>query len=61
MDLNNLQWRKSRRSSEAGDHCVELADATTTVAVRDSKNPNAGTILLTHNNFRHLTDAIKAL
>jgi hypothetical protein len=61
MDLNNLQWRKSQRSSERGDRCVELAEATTAVAIRDSKNPAAGTILLTHSEFRHLTDAIKAL
>jgi hypothetical protein len=61
MDLTTAQWRKSKRSRSNGDDCVEVATIPNTVAVRDSKNPNGGTILLTRSNFHHLTNAIKAL
>lgn len=38
--MEKLNWRKSRRSSELGDNCVEIADAGHALAVRDSKNSN---------------------
>ncbi|MEU7468100.1 DUF397 domain-containing protein [Streptomyces sp. NPDC044984] len=42
MELN---WRKSSYSSDQGGNCVEIAEVpSSTVAVRDSKNP-AGPIL----------------
>jgi hypothetical protein len=44
--LGNLTWRKSSYSSDQGGECLEVADppCTTTVAIRDSKNP-AGPVL----------------
>ena len=36
-------WRKSSRSS-GGDNCVEVATTSTTVGVRDSKNPQDGVL-----------------
>ncbi|MBC2907658.1 DUF397 domain-containing protein [Streptomyces cupreus] len=39
-----LAWRKSTHSGDQGGDCVEIAEGTTAVAVRDSKNP-AGPIL----------------
>jgi Domain of unknown function (DUF397) len=43
--LGPLTWRKSSYSSDQGGDCVEIAEApTSTIAVRDSKNP-AGPIL----------------
>jgi hypothetical protein len=36
---NDLTWRKSTRSGAAG-HCVEMADTSAAVLVRDSKNAN---------------------
>lgn len=37
----NIGWRKSARSSNNGENCVEVARAYTppTIASRDSKNP----------------------
>lgn len=37
-DLSKAKWRKSRRSTNSGGNCVEVAN--TLDAVRDSKNPD---------------------
>ena len=37
-------WRKSSYSGDQGGNCVEIAETTSTVSVRDSKTP-AGPIL----------------
>ncbi|MBP2340113.1 hypothetical protein JOF41_006291 [Saccharothrix coeruleofusca] len=37
-DLTRAKWRKSRRSTNSGGNCVEVAN--TLDAVRDSKNPD---------------------
>ncbi|MFE6359479.1 DUF397 domain-containing protein [Streptomyces sp. NPDC057806] len=37
-------WRKSSYSGDQGGSCVEIAEATDSVAIRDSKTP-AGPIL----------------
>lgn len=39
-------WRKSSRSSGGSSNCVELADLGEGVAVRDSKNPGGGVLVL---------------
>ncbi|TDC55464.1 DUF397 domain-containing protein [Actinomadura sp. KC345] len=43
-DLKRIAWRKSSHSSQEGGTCVEVANLSTTVAVRDSTDP-AGPIL----------------
>jgi hypothetical protein len=46
VDPTGLVWRKSSRSGAGGNsNCVELAHLGTVIAVRDSKNPAAGTLL----------------
>ncbi|MFJ2001839.1 DUF397 domain-containing protein [Streptomyces chartreusis] len=44
--LANVQWRKSSYSGNTGGDCVEVADLTPRIAVRDSKNPGVGTVTL---------------
>lgn len=44
-DLDRAVWRKSSRSSASGSDCVEVAEMTGVVGVRDSKDP-AGPVLL---------------
>ncbi|SCK49733.1 DUF397 domain-containing protein [Streptomyces sp. WMMB 322] len=34
-----VAWRKSSYSDNAGGECIEVTDATPTVNIRDSKNP----------------------
>lgn len=49
-------WRKSTRSTANGDNgaCVEIAFAGPVVAVRDSKNPTAGTLAFPATAFTRL-------
>ncbi|MFD7877081.1 DUF397 domain-containing protein [Streptomyces sp. NPDC059766] len=44
--LGTATWRKSSHSGSSGGDCVEVADLTPSeaIAVRDSKNPSAGTL-----------------
>jgi hypothetical protein len=43
-DLDRAVWRKSSRSSASGSNCVEVAELSDSVGVRDSKDP-AGPVL----------------
>ncbi|MGI5323613.1 DUF397 domain-containing protein [Actinomadura nitritigenes] len=61
MPTSELVWRKASRSTAEGDNCVEVADGTGVVAVRDSKDPDGPMLVLSRGEFRHLTDAIKHL
>ncbi|MFC4911594.1 DUF397 domain-containing protein [Actinomadura gamaensis] len=61
MDVTTLQWRKSSRSHDDGDHCVELADASTGVAIRDSKNPDGGHVTVERAAFCVVLEQIKSL
>ncbi len=47
-DLSRAVWRKSRRSSDNGGACVEVArNIPSIVAVRDSKNPDGPALVFT--------------
>ena len=52
------EWRKSSYSG-GGNNCVEVAAGTDTVAVRDSKNPQAGQLLFDPATWTAFTAAIK--
>ena len=52
MDLTHTKWRKSSYTTSNGGNCVELADVTGAVAVRDSKDPNGPVLLLTRAALR---------
>jgi hypothetical protein len=58
-DLTGAAWRKSARSSANGD-CVEVADNLPgVVAVRDSKNPDAGTLQFTAQEWTAFVAAVR--
>ncbi|MGQ0837339.1 DUF397 domain-containing protein [Actinokineospora sp.] len=45
-DLSRVTWRKSSRSEDNGGQCVEVATAPGWAAIRDSKNPAGGALLM---------------
>lgn len=51
LNLTRAQWRKSSYSGSSGGECVEVADLTPRIAVRDSKNPDAGAFSVTPEAF----------
>ncbi|MGC0382730.1 DUF397 domain-containing protein [Streptomyces sp. SAI-129] len=53
-------WRKSSYSGEGdGNECVEVANSTTHVAVRDSKAPSCGTLTVPAEVFATFLGGIK--
>ncbi|MEU7098767.1 DUF397 domain-containing protein [Streptomyces longwoodensis] len=60
QDLTRPQWRKSSFSGSNGGDCVEVADTPAHVAVRDSKNPDHGTLTLTPKAFAAFVGFVSA-
>lgn len=53
-------WHKSTRSAD-NQNCVEVADnLPQVVAVRDTKNRDAGTLLFTHDEWTAFVSGVKA-
>ncbi|MEV5824940.1 DUF397 domain-containing protein [Spirillospora sp. NPDC052242] len=61
MDLSKATWRKSVRSSEQGDNCVELASVSGIVAIRDSKDPVGPKLVVSRRDFRRFAEVLKEL
>jgi hypothetical protein len=59
-DLLNAAWRKSSYSGGEGGNCIELADLGEGLAVRDSKNPAAGTVAVGPNARAAFLAAVRA-
>ena len=57
-DLSTARWRKSSRSTDTSN-CVEVTAIDQAVAVRDSKHPTGGTLILTHRTWTEFTTAIR--
>ncbi|GAA2600800.1 DUF397 domain-containing protein [Actinomadura fulvescens] len=59
MDLSDVTWRKSSRSTSQGGECVELAEVPSIIAVRDSTDPQGPVLTFGHDAFRRFMDGIK--
>jgi hypothetical protein len=57
-DLSIARWRKSSRSTDKAN-CVEVAATGSAVAVRDSKHPTGGTLILTPPAWTAFTTALR--
>ncbi len=59
LDMSQAVWRKSTRSSPSCDNCVEVAFVGGAIAVRDSKNPSAGFLVFTPDEWDAFVDGTK--
>jgi predicted secreted Zn-dependent protease len=59
MRYANLTWRKSTRSAAAG-HCVEVANVTAAVLVRDSKDANSPVLTFATSEWSGFIAGIRA-
>jgi hypothetical protein len=57
--LSQAVWRKSSRSG-GGEECVEIARLNSTVAVRDSKDPDGPKLALSPDAWRAFDRAVRA-
>ena len=54
-----VQWKKSSRS-QLSQECVEYSHLGSTVALRDSRSPSRGTIVISDSAWRIFLDAVRA-
>jgi hypothetical protein len=65
MDLTNVTWRKSTRSSNGGADCVEVAERNGSIAIdghvhiRDSKDPHGPSLRVTTTAWQAFTTAAR--
>ncbi|MFI0404852.1 DUF397 domain-containing protein [Actinomadura sp. 3N508] len=52
-------WRKASRSTVQNDNCVEIAAASDSVALRDSKDPQGPKLIVSRRDFRRLAEVLK--
>ncbi|WP_149260809.1 DUF397 domain-containing protein [Actinomadura sp. K4S16] len=57
--MDDVTWRKARRSNDHGGACVELAALPKSVGVRDSRDPDGPKLLLAPAAFRALLADLK--
>lgn len=59
-DFSSADWRKSSHSGGASGQCVEVAEASGLVGVRDSKFPEGGHLVLDRAAVSALLTQVKA-
>jgi hypothetical protein len=58
LDLSDARWQKSSRSTDNAN-CVEVAVTAQAIAVRDSKHPTGGTLIVTLPTWTAFTTALR--
>ncbi|MFN2494494.1 MAG: DUF397 domain-containing protein [Pseudonocardiaceae bacterium] len=58
LDLSTARWRKSSRSTDQ-PNCVEVAVTGSAVAVRDSKHPTGGTLVVPRCAWAAFTSTLR--
>ncbi|MGI5324034.1 DUF397 domain-containing protein [Actinomadura nitritigenes] len=57
--MTSPAWRKSSRSTNQGGECVEVAALSNFIGMRDSKDPDAGHLILTTAEFAAVLQRLK--
>lgn len=60
MDIGHVTWRKSSYSGNNGGGCVEVAQRSAVVAVRDSKDPGGPKLTFSPEEWRAFVAGVKA-
>lgn len=58
IDLSRAMWRRSTRSNNGGA-CVEVAETSDAVGVRDSKDPSGAVLVFAPDEWRAFLRAVK--
>ena len=61
MDLSKAVWRKASSSTVQNDNCVEVAEWSNAVALRDSKDPTGPKLIVSNSDFRNFVNSLKNL
>jgi len=60
-DLSRAVWHKSTRSNGSGGACVEVArNLSGVIAVRDSKNPDGPTLIVSRDEWASFITRLRA-
>ena len=59
VDLTGAAWQKSNFSSGNTDNCLEVAFVGTSIAVRDSKDPDGDAQVYDHGEWKAFLDGVK--
>ncbi|MFC5749574.1 DUF397 domain-containing protein [Actinomadura rugatobispora] len=59
VDVSEIVWRKATRSDNLGGNCVEVAALPGVVAVRDSKDPQGPSLMVSWEAFRTFAASLK--
>ena len=59
MDMTGAKWRTSSYSGDNGGNCVEVTAIAKAIAVRDSKDPNGGQLVLSPQRWRRFTAKVR--
>jgi hypothetical protein len=54
-----MKWRKSSYSGQSGGNCIEVADSTSRVLIRDTKDRNGPTLRFSANAWRRFANQLK--
>ncbi|MGK5558344.1 DUF397 domain-containing protein [Actinomadura kijaniata] len=59
LEPSALRWRKSSHSGASGGECVEVAAFSSTIAVRDSKNPGGPVLAFGADEWRVFSQHVR--
>ena len=60
LEFESVTWRKSSHSGSEGGTCVELADLSAAVGIRDSKNPHGPKLVVSRRELCSLIARVKS-